>query len=368
MPLDIIPANLFPDVPAFPGVPQLARVPAFLAVQAQTVSGVVSMSSTNVTMSASNLTVSFVGSLENAAIASISRAMWQSAQSAPQWGVLDKDGNIAIDADSVITFEHAADYRVTSAPVEQGQFASYNKVANPNQASVVLVKGGSLDDRTNFLKQIDTVLASLDLYSILTPEHTYPSINAVRREITRREQKGAYFLEVELFFEEIREQVLQYSASVASTANAQQPSALPATNIGNAQPTAPTAALTQGVQDAQNSTDLPGITVEADRIPPTVLGVPLTDSPAQNLATVLGGQGVQIGLSLKNNRLYFGMTADGVSITNTRACLDRTPLLLGAEYLGFKGNFTFVDTQGGNHPQEPAIAGLGTRFQLAYYQ
>jgi hypothetical protein len=90
----------------------------------------------------------------------------------------------------------------------------------------------------------------------------------------------------------------------------------------------------------------------------------------------LGGQSVslaiyQLGLAPVAD-LYCDLAADGVPIVNCRRCrayaggADEAPpfLLLDSRYLGFEGDFLFVDTIGDADPQ---AAGLGTRWQLLYF-
>jgi len=214
----------FPNVPNLPGVPQLARA---------------SQSALN------NLGPALSGA---AAIGSL----WRSLFVTPQWGIYKQvpppsapgsDGLVTVTVrgnltpvvvpDSVLEFNYRNEYDITDAPIQDGAFASYNKVANPFETSVRLSKGGSQADREVFLGQIEQVLASLDMYYILTPERTYKNINPYRTEITRRGAGGAYFLtEVDLFFREIRTVTAQYTQTSTVTTNAQQASAQPVQNTG----------------------------------------------------------------------------------------------------------------------------------------
>ncbi len=222
---------LYPDVPFVRGVPQMRRSPTAAQIRALAI-----------------------------ATSAISGRLWQAAQSQPKWGVYPagyqpsstrtlreiivgtrRDDNTpngrVIVPDSVLAFDNRNEARVSDFPVQQGAFASYNKVAVPYELVVRLSKGGSLEDRAVFLQQVASVAASLALYDVRTPERTYLGVNVTRYEVTRRGSKGAYFLtEVDLYFREIRQVAAQYSTTEAATRNAEQPAARPAVNQGIVQP------------------------------------------------------------------------------------------------------------------------------------
>lgn len=210
MPLPIIPKPPFPNVLQLPGVPQLTRTVASFYAKLRVTLGVQAAQS----------------------------QLWASSKSSTTWGIFDSSGTRrVINPDNVLNFDNRNDWRVSDFPVEQGQFASYNKVILPPEYSVRFTKGGSLSDRTAFLQEIATVAGDLNKYVLVTPERSYPSINVLRYEITRRGSEGAYyFAEVDIFFREIVEVIPQYSNVSANTANAQQPAALPAVNQGLLQP------------------------------------------------------------------------------------------------------------------------------------
>jgi hypothetical protein len=204
----------FPNVPNLPGVPQMARSLLYPPDPAPT--------------------IETEGSAE---------AIAQSVTAAPIWGVFSQPDSTAgaaavqvVDADSVMDFGWRQEYRVSNYPVQQGAFASYKKVFVTFECSVTLTKGGTLEQRTQFLQQIDAVVASLDLFNIRTPEKTYIGCNCTRAELARRGPQNAGYFDVELFFVQISEVQAQYSSTNApSTANSSVPSAVPVANLGNVQ-------------------------------------------------------------------------------------------------------------------------------------
>jgi hypothetical protein len=203
----------FPNVPNLPGVPQVAR--SILAPVTQVVIG--------------------AASIQN---------LLASASAAPNiWGVFDSNGNQVITPDSIREFGTRAEWRVSNFPVQQGSFASYNKVTLPAEYSVRMVKGGTIADRQAFQAQVEMVAASLDLYTIITPEESYQNVNVTRYEITRKGAAEAFFVSVDLFFQLIIQVGAQYSTTTTTpdTSNAASPSAQPNQSQGTvtAQPADP---------------------------------------------------------------------------------------------------------------------------------
>lgn len=207
MPLPIIPVSLYPQVPNLPGVPQLVR------------SGL-NQPPNNVTLGSS-----------------VQSSLGGSVQAGPTWQILDANFNPVVVPDSFLNFDIRAEWKLSDYPVQQGSFASYNKVVVPFESSVRFSKGGNLSARAAFLNSIDAIAGDTNLYTIVTPEQSYPSANVTRKEVTRRGAEGAFFLcEVDVFFRQILESSPQYSSTAADTSNAQDPAALPAQNNGTNQP------------------------------------------------------------------------------------------------------------------------------------
>jgi hypothetical protein len=114
-----------------------------------------------------------------------------------------------------------------------------------------------------------------------------------------------------------------------------------------------------------------------------MLQVPLSAVPSQTVSIVLDGQSCQIAVYQKQPivdeygvaaGLFFDLIVGGVPITNSVRCLDRTPLLLDRQYLGFIGDFWFADTlatEGGPptfNGSPPYYTGLGAQFVLLYLE
>lgn len=216
MPSVLITVPPFPNVPQLPGVPQLVRSFLFPPSPLPT-----------------------IGSQAQG-------ALWSAATGQPTWGILDADGNFVITPDSFLNFDNRNESDIPRFPVQSGSFTTYNKVVLPFETSVRLSKGGSLSDRTEFINQIKAISGDTNLYTVLTPEVSYPSVNILRYEVTRRGAEGAYFLcEVDIFFRQIQQEPAQYSATSANTVNAKNSAAIPSVSNGNVQPISPVPQVAQ---------------------------------------------------------------------------------------------------------------------------
>ncbi len=227
--MPIIPKPPFPNVPKLPGVPQVPRSNNFPAGPPPALNAVVA-----------------IGRLVLAVL------------SKPAWGIYkmdlppeppDADGiqTVTVRAapppvitpDSFRRMGFRNEWAVSTAPIQNGGFANYNKVNNPYEISLRMIKTGSLESRKKFLAQIDAVAGSLELFKILTPEKTYLNCNILAVELVREEGAGAYmFAEVEITFIEVRIVEAQYTTTAVSTQDARNPSAQPPTNQGLVQPEA----------------------------------------------------------------------------------------------------------------------------------
>lgn len=108
----------------------------------------------------------------------------------PQWGIFDQNGKPVVTADTVMSLEHRKDWNVSDYQQERGAFASYNKVAEPFDARIQFVSGGSLGNRKALLSSIRAIQADLKLYDVVTPEETYLSCNINHVDLRRADGKA----------------------------------------------------------------------------------------------------------------------------------------------------------------------------------
>ena len=147
---------------------------------------------------------------------------------APQWGIFDSDGNPVLTGDCVAEFGYRRDYQISDYPVEDGGFSSYNKVQRPAHFAVAFMVGGADADRSAFLAAAEDLAASLTLYSVATPEASYPSVNVTGVSYRRTNYRGATLMRVEVICEEVR------VTAAAQFINTAQPSVSAVQNGGTA--------------------------------------------------------------------------------------------------------------------------------------
>ena len=165
----------------------------------------------------------------------------------PVWGVFDSAGNPVALADSFLGIDFYNQSTITNAPLEDGAFMSYNKVQMPFTARVMLSKGGSADERTAFQLAVASAAASLNLYTIVTPDANYPNCNIEAYDYTQQYQNGVSIVNVGIRFKQIRIVKAQY------TNNTTEPSGASPDANGKVQPVTPTPKQTSVLQDAANT-------------------------------------------------------------------------------------------------------------------
>lgn len=198
MPMPIIDVPTYPDVPDAPGVPPVVRQ-----------AGAVLTTAVRLLGDAIQILRLFSG---------------------PQWGVFDEDGAELFEGANFIGVEWRRDSRIADYPQEEGAFQSYNKVRTPWEAKVTLavgddprafgsivaipsvpafgsfsgITGGALARRTEFISTIDAAADSLDLFTLVTPERSYPSANIVHHDYRRIAEKGITLLAVDIWLQQVR--------------------------------------------------------------------------------------------------------------------------------------------------------------------
>ena len=200
MTLPIISKPVFPRVSVMPGVPILLRE-----------------ASKQLAMQALKL--------------ALNKVLWRFIPHTPQWGIFTLDGELLVMPDSIIDIGFRQDHKICNYPVQNNAFNSYNKVAEPFQATVRMIKGSHLKgtelfkvvtgtsdiqgslERSEFLDAIEQAAKSLDLYIIVTPERSYINCNIISYAYKREQTKGAYQIVVDLTLQEVRQVQAAYSSS-----------------------------------------------------------------------------------------------------------------------------------------------------------
>lgn len=197
----------FPSIPNLPGVPDLRRV----AISVASRTGLLGV------------------------LSRIDRFGVLSSILAQQWGVYDRSGNLAIVPDSVIGLEYRGEYKIAIHPVEQGMFASYNKVKMPYDIRMTMTCSGARGflselalgymQKGDFIEALEIMNGSLEQFVISTPDYAYPNANLVRFDYARTSTNGVSLLTVDLYFQEVRETASATQSSSKKSVEAATPTA-----------------------------------------------------------------------------------------------------------------------------------------------
>lgn len=142
-----------------------------------------------------------------------------SSDMAPSYGILDPVTFArAIDYDSIVSVKFVDAVSMSTFPVEQGSFGTYNKSSHPYKATVRIALNGDQARRDNLLLQLRAaVKGTADrLVNIVTPDGTYTNASLVNYEYHRDAKHAAWGMVVaDLHFEEVRIVNLQYTSTVS---------------------------------------------------------------------------------------------------------------------------------------------------------
>ncbi len=306
MPNPILPIPQFPNVPIAAGVPPVLRTE---------LNGVVS--AINGSISQANGALSRANSAIQALTGDSPQAF--AAQTTPQWGVFDANGNLAIDADTVFSFEYKKSYVTPDYNQEQGAYQTWNKVEMPGEPRIILVKSGTVTDRETFLAQVRAAQQSLNLYSVYTPEYTFSSVSINDYNImARTADSGATMIRVELLIKEVRVTAVQQFSSSSTTA------AAPGTTVtsqgasqvsdGTVQAQAPTAAQAAPSPDANAAISGSAAALGG---PPAPSGNGASDLPAGFPTSQQAAAGGTVGTSADGSQWVYDSNGNALNPDGT---------------------------------------------------
>jgi hypothetical protein len=125
--------------------------------------------------------------------------------SGPKWGIFNLDGTIALQPDSIISLDAKREWSVPTYPQEQGAFQSYNKVIYPLDTNVRMTKGGTDDERYQFLMKLSTLAKSLQTFNVgMSEGQVIKGVTIVRFDFRRTSTSGVGLLTVDVALREVR--------------------------------------------------------------------------------------------------------------------------------------------------------------------
>lgn len=156
---------------------------------------------------------------------------------APRWGIYTADGAVALEPDNFLDVGYVNASNLSTYPQEQGAFASYNKVQTPRSCSVIVSKGGTKKAMADFATTLESLQASMNLFTVVTPSRSYENMNVDRCEYRRSSSSGAGIIVATIHFTEIRQASAVFLQNGSISASNAPASALPAANNGQTYPT-----------------------------------------------------------------------------------------------------------------------------------
>jgi hypothetical protein len=155
------------------------------------------------------------------------------------WALLNSVTNkVVFDVDTCNEVRPDVATKVSNFPIEDGSFASYNKVKEPFQIKLRLSVSGQARIAT-FIAALVEETNSTNLYNVVTPEATYLSCTIEKHAYPRTREKGRNTLTVDLTLVEIRQVSVQYASVKIPPGRAKKTSSVSKVDTGKQQPVDP---------------------------------------------------------------------------------------------------------------------------------
>lgn len=133
------------------------------------------------------------------------------ANSTSQWALINDEGTVAVLFDALLSLDVKNESKLLTSPVEEGGFASYNKVASPLDIIVEVAASASEDGHAALLASLDNLASGTELVSLVTPDKEYRFLNIESYSVKRTATEGATLLVAELHLLEVRQVKVQVS-------------------------------------------------------------------------------------------------------------------------------------------------------------
>lgn len=129
-----------------------------------------------------------------------------------RWALVDtKSGNDLVRFTSFLSCDVRNESTVVSSQVEEGSFASYNKVDSPLEVNVRLGIQGNDGELKDALDTLDSLRKSTKLVNLVMPSAEYRDLNLEMFNYTIKTELGRGVLFVDLSLKEIRQVKAEYS-------------------------------------------------------------------------------------------------------------------------------------------------------------
>lgn len=128
------------------------------------------------------------------------------------WQVVDaKTGQNIVNFTSFLDANILRENQVVDEDIEEGSFASYNKVEAPLEVKITLGIEGTTAELQSALVSLDKYVKGIDLINCVTPTAEYRNLNLERYDYDLKADIGRGVLYVSLFLLEIRQVRSEYT-------------------------------------------------------------------------------------------------------------------------------------------------------------
>ena len=137
-------------------------------------------------------------------------------QDTPQYYLtLTESNEVAVQFTRVMELEMTAEGKVVSTPIEQGSFASYNKVEEPAAIRATLAVEGELVNLQTVVDKLFELKKNTTLVNFVTPIREYNDFTVEKLSYQQAAEKGVNVLYVDINLVEIKEVEPQYTDTKA---------------------------------------------------------------------------------------------------------------------------------------------------------
>lgn len=134
-----------------------------------------------------------------------------------EWTIVDTSGASAISFSSFLDIDQKSTADTLTYPIEEGSFASYNKIMKPKELTVTLATQGDESLFDFMLAQLEYYTNSAIVLSVMTPAAFYDNQTLTSYNYRRSQTDGAGLLIVTLNFIEVKSVHNQVSGSGISS-------------------------------------------------------------------------------------------------------------------------------------------------------
>ncbi len=147
-----------------------------------------------------------------------------------------------VDFSSMLEFSAETSTQLPSEAIEQGSFATYNRVIEPVVIRAKLATTGASDKLQSKLNELKQMATGAKKITVVTPEQKYPNMMLESFDYRRDNNSGVGLLTVELRLKEVREVASAKTTTAIEEADTDDASCVDDVDIGEQQGRSPSGA------------------------------------------------------------------------------------------------------------------------------